>query len=265
MGGRCAISSIYRVIYILAVLAAAVAGIFVMWVGSRNSFYPVFSPHGAVDYEDSVLAHMMPLFLVIAAAPVIALVFPLFLRRERRLFASGCVVAGLFVAVGATFLLGGMVYLPVALLALASLMGDVTASRALLEPGVVARVAVAAMIGACFWLVGALMASVQGVWPPAVPRVVPLDAAFVFSTLLFGWCAYHLYRAKAVDSLAGRLCFGIGTAGSYVALSIPAHHFATDRSTALGWPPNPPTMMLIVIASMLLIAPLLVPRRGTQQ
>ena len=50
-------------IYILAVLAAAVAGIFVMWVGSRNSFYPVFSPHGAVDYEDSVLAHMMPLFL----------------------------------------------------------------------------------------------------------------------------------------------------------------------------------------------------------
>ena len=182
-----------------------------MWVGSRNSFYPVFSPHGAVDYEDSVLAHMMPLFLVIAAAPVIALVFPLFLRRERRLFASGCVVAGLFVAVGATFLLGGMVYLPVALLALASVMGDVPASRTRPGPTMVARVGAGAAVGVGLWSIGVLMAVAQGVWPLTGDefRATPFAVAFLFCSLVLGWCAYHLYRSRAVDSLSGRFCFGV--------------------------------------------------------
>ena len=209
-----------------------------------------------------MLAELLPVFLVVAALPVIALIVPSFARADRRVFVLSCVVAGLFVGVAATFTIGGLIYLPVALLALASLVGAVPASRGSRGPGIIARVASAAAIGAGLWLVGALMAMAQGVWPPTVPRVILFDALFVFCALLFGWCAYHLYRARAVDSLIGRLCFGLGTAGSFAMLGIVVHYFAADPFAAIGWPPTPATVMLIAIASVLLVAPLLVPRRA---
>lgn len=243
-------------------LAAIAAGALVLWTASTNSFGLPNHADEMIAYPESVLAQWLPFFLAIVAIPVVALAVPLFLTGERRTFTMGSVVAGLLVVVAATFQIGGLVYLPAALLAFASTMGNVSASRAQqAEPGSLIRLVTAVGIGSALWLTTFAMAIAQGIWPLTEDNFWPLGGLFSACTPVLSWSIYHVYRARFIDTLRGRFLFGISTSVTAIALTVISYTLASSEINPITFSlsPNPAQLALLLNAAAMLVAPLVVP------